>query len=360
MREILFYGFVGNFSVEQFILQLTAIASTNEGAFMKINSAGGAVDAGWGVVSEWRAFKGAKKIIVHGAAHSMMAVILLFTEDTTAIEQSKFILHRASTFFENENTTEKKSVDETNKDIRKAFEDRLDIAAFEEIGREQHGVTFSLGRFFNSSEPVIDVHLNSSQAKAIGLIKNVVSLNAKEAEDINQNLLTANAVHGVQMLKIEDIDKKTEIAMTPEEIKKKYPEAFKKIQADAKPAPVAEIPALTSPSSPVTAAQPTDVQAAVAAERKRIESWDTWREYDEKAVTAGISSGLEIDASQQQKFILAAAKKASTVKAEGDSPGDVNTPAVNPDANADEQKPEVKAFMGEVYAEMGMKKPSEN
>jgi len=358
MREILFYGFVGDFSVRNFITQLTAIANSNEGAFMKINSFGGDVSSGWGVISEWRAFKGAKKIIVHGAAHSMMAVILLFTEETTAIEQSKFILHRASNFFENENPTAKKSVDETNKDIRKAFEDRLDIAAFEEIGREQHGVTFSLGRFFDSSEPAIDVLLNSSQAKAIGLIKNVVPLNAKEEEDINQNLLTANAVYGAQMLKTENIDKKTKEAMTPEQIKAKYPDAFKKIQADAAPAPVAETSAPIA-TVPVTAAKPTDVEAAVTAERKRIESWDTWREYDEKAVTAGIASGLEIDASQQQKFILAAAKKASTVKAEAGSPSAVDTPAAN--QNTDEsEKPEVKAFIGEVYAEMGMKNPSAN
>ena len=92
MKEILFYGFVGDFFVERFINQLNEAKSLGEGAFVKINSSGGDVFAGWGMISEFRMYTDKKKVLAHGNASSMAAVFLLFAEDVEALEQTKFVL----------------------------------------------------------------------------------------------------------------------------------------------------------------------------------------------------------------------------------------------------------------------------
>lgn len=358
MREILFYGFVFNFSVSNFIRELTFIANEGDGAFLKVNSDGGDVSAGWGVVAAWRAFAGVKKILVHGAAHSMMAVILLFTEDVTAIEQSKFLLHRASNFFERENETARRLVDETNLDIRKAMEDRLDISAFERIGKDQHGESFTLDRFFDSSLPIVDVILNSLQAKSIRLIKNVVSLNAKEADDINQSLIAASSGKGVLMLNSENFEKPNNKSMDLKELKEKHPELYAKVVTDAK----AENPPQKTPPKPTE--KPTEIQAAtakaIADERDRVAAWNAWSKVDPVKVKAGIESGEAITNGQSQEFMFKASTNKDIQDQADSSAGPVNTPDAS-DGNAKpEEKAELQAFEKGVFAELGLKMQSDN
>jgi len=363
MREILFYSFVFNFTVERFITQLTFIANEGDGAFLKVNSQGGDVDSGWGMVAAWRAFQGVKKILVHGAAHSMMAVILLFTEDTTAIEQSKFVLHRSSNFFERENETARRLVDETNRDIRKAFEDRLDISEFERIGKDQNGESFTIDRFFDSSLPAVDVVLNSLQAKTIRLIKNVVSLNAKEADDINRNLIAASSGTGVLMLQSETIENENNKSMDLKELKEKHPDLYAElIKSTQEKAQVAfdkqAKKALKKPE------ELTEIEAAAAtavtAERDRVAAWNAWSKVDADKVKAGIESGMAITNGQSQEFMFKASTNKDLLDQESSSQGSIDTPDASDTNGKPEQTAELAAFEKGVYAELGLKLPSDN
>lgn len=347
MNEILFYGFVSEFSVASFILSLTSAKTANRDVFVKINSGGGDVFAGWGAIAEFRAFPNGKKVIVHGNASSMMAYFLLFVQEPEAIQQSKFVFHRASNFFESEESI-KLQLDSINIDLRKALEEKLDVEAFVAIMKEQNGEEVDLDRFFDANERPIDVTLNADQAKAIGLIKNVVNLSANEAESINENLMAASTGQGISLIQVEQPEATTEdkilepnkiVKMDLAELKSKHPDLVAKLLAEQAEANTAA------------------VKSATTAELDRVKSWMVFQEINPKAVKEGIESGVAPTQAQTSEFLLAGAKQGFAASAEAGNAGDVDTPEAEGELSKEDKakkdkQDKIDAFEAKVKAKI--------
>lgn len=204
-KEILLYNPIFSFVAENFITQLEDFS--DEEISVRVNSPGGSVFDGWGMVA---------KVLEHGnifakvdgIAASMTAILLLFIKNVEALSVSNFTLHRASTFSTDEKDL--KMLANINKDIRAAFEKRLDISEFEKIA----GIT--LDDFFNS-EKVIDVHLNAKQALKIGLINKINKIEAQDFEALSMKFAAFSN---------EPIDNKKPIKMNLEKFKAEHPEIF--------------------------------------------------------------------------------------------------------------------------------------
>ena len=334
MRQILFYGFVFDARVAEFIRELEFAKDIGEDIKVKINSMGGDVFSGWGMISEFRDFPNQKEVLVHGNASSMMSVFVMFAEETTCLEQTKFILHRASANRNDEETL--KMLKDTNDDIRKAFEEKLDIEKFEEIA----GV--DLDRFFDETKPAVDVQLNASQAKDVGLIKNVVPLSVKEAEATNQSMIEACGGQGVYMLSVEKKEsKKTKKSdqkntkMTLKELKAEHPNLVAALIAEATP----------------------DIQeAAIKQERERTNSWLAWKDVDAKAAIEGVLSGDDLTAAKSEEFKVTGLKNGFVANASGQKPvGDGDEDDGGDDGSDDDDSKDAEQFEAKVRSMIGMK-----
>lgn len=293
-QTIIFYGRISDFSAASFIKNLDMAKAMRMNVREKMNSEGGDVTSGWGTVVAFREFPYKKGIDVHGMAASMAVVKLLYTEDTTAVQQSKFILHRAGHPSENFNSTVTTLVNSMNEDIKKAYEEKLNIPAFMEYVKDQTSYK-TLEDFFDVTKEREDVVLNAYEAEQIGLIKNVITLNANEISNINSDLQS----NGVSVAAQLDPGKKE--VMKKEELKKNHPDLYKEIYEDGK----AEGKKASASAEPEPTPKPEEnsFEAGVQAEQERVTEWNVFADVDPEGVKAGIASGKPMTNAQRTEFL---------------------------------------------------------
>ena len=295
-EPILFFGEFTNFSVASFMIRMQQAKREKLDVRIECNSLGGDPDAGFGLVKTIRDYPYKNSMMVYGAAYSFMAYALLYSDDVSCLEQSTFLFHRAASFMieDEQIPAMRRLLVEKNNSLRKAMEEKLDVAAFERIS----GVT--LDQLF-SMDDRIDVVFNAEEALEIGLVKKVVPLSANEARDINQMMLAASHGHGIQKLQVSNEMKNLS------ELKEKDPEGYKKLMAEAvleaKKGQEKEQEKKPNPATFVTVESLTAEQA-VDAERERVKEWNVFAEIDPKKVKEGIESGKKITDSERSEFLL--------------------------------------------------------
>jgi ATP-dependent Clp protease protease subunit len=290
-KEILLYSPIFDFVAESLIEKFNEFDA--EDVTIRINSPGGSVFAGWGIVAKTLEHTGKVKIKVDGVADSMAAIYLLFSNNVEALNVSRFTLHRASTF----STAPKdlQTVAEINKDIKAAFEKKIDIPAFEKIA----GVT--LDEFF-TSENVIDVAINAKQAKKIGLINSIKTLEAADFQALNMKFAAIAiddtteevVVEPVAVTKENPINQNNK-KMTLEDLKTKHPEVYAQ-------------------------AFNAGNESGIKAEKDRVGSWMVFVGADAVAVTAGIKSGESLSATASAELGLKALGAAQVVASTEENP----------------------------------------
>tara|TARA_R110002167_G_scaffold110087_4_gene280334 strand:+ start:1422 stop:2360 length:939 start_codon:yes stop_codon:yes gene_type:complete len=256
-KEILIYSPIFDSVAENFISQLNE--SEGKDVTVRVNSPGGSVFAGWGMIAKSQEHTGQITVKVDGNASSMAAIFLLFHKNVEALNVSTFTLHRASMFMPSDE--DKKELKAINNDIRRAFEAKLNIAELENIS----GVL--IDDFFNS-EDVIDINLNALQAKHIGLIETINELDATAFDQLS---------HQIAAISNKEIKKENKQVNT--KTKKMNIEALK----SEHPALYAEVLAKGN-------------QSAVATERDRVGAWLAFGDVDFKAVSEGIKAGESLTA----------------------------------------------------------------
>lgn len=292
-NEILLYNPIFSFTAESFIEQMNDF--DGEDVVVRLNTPGGSVFAGWGMIAKMQEHTSELKIKVDGFAASMGAVMLLFASKVEALEQSQFTLHRADSFSKDEDTL--KMLKQVNADFRKAFEARLDVAKFEKIA----GIT--LDEFFNSEEQ-IDVNLNAEQAKKIGLISKVIKMEASQFEALNMKFAA--------MAKAKPEVSGGENNNTNPQINKKMDiNTFK-----------AEHPAVYAEAVAI------GEKAGKKAEVDRAGAYLAFVNADSKAVVEGIKSGDELSQTAMAEFAMKAFAKTKVVEAAADNVEAVETPVV--------------------------------
>jgi len=287
MKELLLYSGIYSFTAEEFINKLNEIPQ-DEDITVRLNSPGGSVFAGWGIIAALKERTGKTFLKVDGNASSMAFFLMLFFGDIEALDVTSFMIHRATAWVQTED--DQKMLDDVNKTLRSKMEKKFDKKVFEEVA----GI--SIKDLFENKERR-DIWLNAKEAKKIGLIDRIKRLEPKEIEAINKNLIAfSSAVCSqgsglpLQGSNNEEKDKvnininKKGKKMTIAELKENHPELYAEIH-----------------------------KAGATAEKDRIEAWMAFSELDLEACKKGISEGENVN----QKTIAEMSLKAMSQAALG-------------------------------------------
>lgn len=276
-KEILLYSSIYSFVAESFIEKMEAVAG--EDIVLRINTPGGDVQAGFGMIAKFAEHKGNKTIKVDGKANSMGAFFLAFADNVEALDVSEIVLHRAAfpSWIESregfKDSEEFKAVVKINKDLRAKLEAKIDPELFEKLTKVSMDQMFSM-------DSRIDVSITPAQAKRIGLINKVNKLTKDMSAEIKSNSYAIAAEFGVDVKELqviknepqpEAINDKPKInkTMTIEDLKANHPGVYNQILAIGS-------------------------KAALAERNDTVEAWLTFVDVDAKAVSDGIKSGEKL------------------------------------------------------------------
>lgn len=273
-KEVLLYGQIYSQSSIDFI---NGVNDTDEGddLTIRINTDGGDVLYGWGMVAKFNEFKGSKKIKVDGSAYSMGAFFLLYTpkENIEALDVSDILFHRAAypSWYESDYMTdsEKTVLSAINSSLEKAFRAKIDVPKFEAIT----GVTV---KSMFSMDSRIDVNLTAKQAKQIGLIGSIVTITPTKKAEINATYQRIAAQYSGGNKPNTNTNPKK---MTKEDFQREHPEAYAAIK-----------------------------QEGIVQERDRVGAWNAYAKIDADAVQAGIKSGEAMTMTVQAELNIKAAQ----------------------------------------------------
>lgn len=281
MNEILLYGQIYDFTATNFISAFNDIEGDN--LTIRVNSSGGSVEYGWGMIAKFKEFEGKKLVKVDGQAYSMAFNFCLYADKVECLDVSRFMVHRASYGWieSTEYFTEalKANLDGINKSLKAAFESKIDVAKFEKIT----GVT--LKELF-SMEGQKDVFIDAKQAKAIGLVDKINTITIEKANSINANMAQVAASYsGFEPIVVQSatepikqvINNKTNKPMTVEQLKADHPEVHAAIFNSG-------------------------FSKGVSDEKDRTGAWAAFMEVDPIAVKEGIKSGEPLTATATAEF----------------------------------------------------------
>ena len=308
MKELFLYDGFYSFTIETLISKMKE-AGDDSDITIRVNSGGGSVFAGWGLVGEMQKRKGKTTLSIDGNASSMAFITALFADKVTCLSTTKFGVHRADMYVETDD--EKKMLSDTNNAIRSAFESKLNEEAFTNIT----GKTFD--QIFTES-PRPTVWLSADDAVAIGLVnqEDVLVLTPKIAADLSSKIVMHMGAYEEEPESKQTSNNKNN---------------DKKMEAQ-------EIKAITD--------------EATAKEKARVDAWMVFAEIDLAKVKAGIDSGKEISAKEINEFLLAQSNAKNLDKIERASAETVKTPE---ELKAQEQA-ELEAEEAALEAELGLKK----
>jgi ATP-dependent protease ClpP protease subunit len=283
-KEILLYSSIYSFTAESFLEKMEA--AKGEDIVLRLNTPGGDVQAGYGMIAKFAEHEGKKLIKVDGKANSMGAFFLAFADNVEALDVSEIVLHRAAypSYFEARDSfkgsEEYKAVVKMNKDLRSKLEAKIDTELFEKLTKVSMDKMFSM-------DSRIDVSITPAQAKRVGLISKVNKLTSEMSTEIQANTVSIAAEFGVDVKELEVIkadilpvieDKpKINKKMTIEDLKANHPSVYNQI--------------FTKGS-----------EAGVAERNDTIGAWLSYADVDVKAVTDGIKSGEKLSQTAQAEF----------------------------------------------------------
>lgn len=329
MNQIIFYSAVNDQSAENFIRELHFHQEMEHDAEMLINSGGGSVTAGYGMIAEFKASPKQPKIKVHGMAASMMANFLLFAKKGTvsALKQSTFLIHRASSFAE-QRESEKKIISNMNAEFKAAFINKIDVAKFEEIAEA------SVDRVFDTDMPVLDIPLTAVEALDIGLVDSLDDLNSDQISAINTSIIEANAANAPVLIPIENkfVNKN----------KRKMEKQFTQSDVDAA----------------VAAGVDKALLASKELEAQRVAEWTVFADADAEAVAKGISSGNTITMAEISALSTkrASADFAAQLAADNADETGSDESGTGADATADAAAESIKNYNAEFRGILGLDK----
>lgn len=346
-KDVLIYGSIDDYYVEDYFEAIKEAEDLNQEVQIRINTPGGDVETGWGMVAKFLELTIPKSVKVDGKAYSMGLFFLCYTEQSSALDVSQFLLHRAaySEWIESEpryfTEERKKHLADINKKLRTAFENKVDVAVFEQI------TGYTLDDVF-SMDSRIDVFFSAKDAKKMGLINNIITITPAKKAEIEANMFAIAAKHTEKKDKKQttpiiaptstnsNLNNKPNKVMTLEEFKASHPELY----AQA-------------------------VNAGINQERDRVGSHLAWIEVDAEKAIAGAMSKEPLSSTQISEYTLLATKKAALSAIATESPAAVTTdePATPPTANSttkviSAQDEEYLKFVEETNKKLGISQPA--
>jgi len=282
MAEVLLYGDIYSQRARDFIKEVDA--ASGEDLSVRVNSYGGDVDYGWGMVSKFVEHKGKKSVKIDAAAHSMAAYFAIYADDVEATDVASMIFHRAAypTWVENDSQlftdARKQELTRVNGKLREAMEAKVSSEDWEKVT----GVSYD--RMFDENQAQIDVALTAKDAKKLGIVQTITTITPKQKAAIEARLVAiAEGVTGLRLAAINEQPKTSQ--MTIEKLKAEHPDVYA-----------------------------AAIKAGIEQERDRVGAWVVFADVDSKAVSEGIKSGNSITATATAEF----SRKAFSVQAVSD------------------------------------------
>ncbi len=284
-KEILIYTAIYSFTAKEFV---EALNDATNGATIRINSPGGSVFGTWAMITKLKEYaqKHSVDIKVDGLAASMAAFLLPYFNNVVGSSLSKYMIHRADTFVDNED--DRNMLIKINADLRAQLEKKLNVERFVEIT----GVT--LDEIF-ALENRKEVYLSAEQAEQVGLISEVKNIDVTASS--RKGIFSVAAVAPEESPKAEQTKNNNSLntnVMTLEEFKAKHPEIFAQAQ-----------------------------KAGEVAERDRVGAWMVFVDADQKAVAEGIKGGEALSATTQAELSRKLLSATALKEEESESPKDV-------------------------------------
>lgn len=306
-KEILLYSSIYSFTAANFINELEA--SKEDDITVRLNTPGGEVFAAYGMIAKFREHPGRKNIKVDGWAASGGAFFLCYADEAEALDVSRFLFHRAAyaDWFESDKelfTEElKQRLIDINSSLRKAMESKFTAEEWFKITGVSLDDLFSL-------ENRIDVELDSTAAKKLGIISKIIKITpAKKAEieAMSMQIAAYGVAKGQKGIEEENLKVHK---MTIEKFKTEHPEIFASVLAEG-----------------------------VKQERDRVGAYLAFIDVDAKAVSEGIKSGDPLSQTTMAEFSRKAfsaevigrvkSDNAETIKIDDETPGDGEMQAFN-------------------------------
>jgi ATP-dependent protease ClpP protease subunit len=330
MKEILLYGPIWSSVAKDFIRD---VDSASGDITIRVNSPGGEVTYGWGIVSKFSEYKkGKKRIIVDGSADSMALAFLLYADkgEVEAVDVATFVLHRAAYYsveFEKNylSDADREHLKSVNDSLRKAIENKIDVEKFEKL----KGVT--LDEVF-SMENRIDINISAKEAKQIGLIDKIITITPQKKQEItslyNRIVAMTGGITESPISNNQNANNKKVNTMNIEQLQAEHPAVYNAIFNKG-------------------------VTQGVTTERDRVGAWAAFNEIDPAKVKAGIESGNPCSQKEMAEFMVTSFKKTSLTELEKEGGAEAGTGKVEVTAENEKAK-EVDVFAEKLKAAAGL------
>jgi ATP-dependent protease ClpP protease subunit len=282
-----------DFTTEDFC-RAVACVPKNEDMTVLMNCPGGSVFAGWTAIGVLKERTGKNNFKVYGHAASMAMFMLLYADNVKALEVTKFLIHRADGYIENED--EQKLLDSINKDLRTQMESKLDMEKFTKV------TNYTMDDVFNGKE-VKDVWISAKDAKKIGLVNEVIRLQPEEMKAFNEKFVayvkpiqgsTEPQGSGDNKTNTNNNNSPIPKKMTRDELKAQHPDIYSAILAEGQ-----------------------------SAERERVQAWLAFIDYDKDNVIASIkdpAKAVNGAVMAEMTVKITAAVKVNALVADGKTP----------------------------------------
>jgi ATP-dependent Clp protease protease subunit len=284
-KEIYLYSGIYSSTAESIVSQLEEYM--NQLVSLRLNTPGGSVSAGWGMVAKMKEH-GNVTIQVDGQAASMGAYLLPYAKKVIALDVSRIMIHKASGYVENDEG--QRLLDGMNADLKAALSKKINVAKLKEI------TGYTLDDVFDSATP-IDVWLTGPQAKEVGLVDEIVKMNPEEATAFDNMMSRIAAETSVSPTKIQTPN----TTMSIDEIRAKHPELYAQIVATGRD-----------------------------QERDRVGAWLAFVDVDAVAVKKGVEDGKAISQTAMADLMRKSFSKETIASAESDAAKAVATTTEEP------------------------------
>jgi ATP-dependent protease ClpP protease subunit len=326
-KEILLYGGVDIYSTTNFVKEMEA--NKDSDIVVRVHNSGGSPEDMFAIVAKFKEHSKGKKIKVDGMAYSAGLFALNYADEVEALDVSRGLLHRAAYpewFEKSEYMTASmwENLDAINANLRKGFEGKIDVEAYNALGKPSLDDVFS-------NEKRIDVFLSAKEMKKIGLVDKIVSITPQKKAEINSMVAQMAASFRADSqisVEFEDVKPQNENKkMTKEQLKADNPAIYAEIFAEG-----------------------------VAQELDRVKACMTFVEVDALGVKAAIESGKNLTQSQMAEFAMKQVSAALLSATEKNAAADVNTPELptgEPTLTAEQKA--LKEFEAKIDASLGIK-----
>jgi ATP-dependent protease ClpP protease subunit len=282
-KELYLYSPIYDFVAEKLIAEMEA--AKGEDITIRVNTPGGNIFAGWGLLAKMQEHEGRVKIKADGMAGSFGLYMLAFADEVECLDITSGVLHRA------DGPVESEEEQAWLNDINAKVKNKLSLKINSEKLKELKGVT--LAEVFNPDKR-IDVILTAKEMKEIGLIDRIVKVNPTEITALT------NRLYAVAAEVKEPVQPENNTNMDINKLKAEHPALF------------AEVITLGEKSG-------------AEKESRRIAAWNAWSKVDAEAVTKGIESGKEIDINAISELTVKMHSANALAAIAGDSAGTTKT-----------------------------------